>query len=196
MHMAVSSAGIQSHEAGFAINDIPDTSASNIDASSKPDAVCDGMTMCPQDSVCSTLLSFTSDFLLFDDIEIPLLSVGSTTTNLDGTESWAAEDNIGPLPDSRMSPAGHLRYLRSVATLGRQEKKLYFCRFKGCSRASRNGFSSRRTRDRHYAMHSSRIACEREGCSRLFTHVESMKNHVERVHQHQRPVQDHTRYII
>ncbi|KAL5335105.1 hypothetical protein BJX70DRAFT_332741 [Aspergillus crustosus] len=46
------------------------------------------------------------------------------------------------------------------------------------------GFSSKKDRDRHEAKHNPGIACEwaGEGCERVFSRVDNMKDHVRRIH--------------
>ncbi|KAL2808148.1 hypothetical protein BJX63DRAFT_50299 [Aspergillus granulosus] len=69
-----------------------------------------------------------------------------------------------------------------------RHRKHLFCRIEGCPQAnSQNpgaGFSSKKDRDRHEAKHNPGIACEwaGEGCTRVFSRVDNMKDHVRRIH--------------
>ncbi|KAL3457053.1 hypothetical protein BJX64DRAFT_27779 [Aspergillus heterothallicus] len=69
-----------------------------------------------------------------------------------------------------------------------RHRKHLFCRVEGCPQAnSANpgaGFSSKKDRDRHEAKHNPGIVCEwaGEGCTRVFSRVDNMKDHVRRIH--------------
>ncbi|EME80767.1 uncharacterized protein MYCFIDRAFT_24521, partial [Pseudocercospora fijiensis CIRAD86] len=59
----------------------------------------------------------------------------------------------------------------------------FHCRHKHCPRAAKEqGFSSKKDRERHEARHDPRIGCEWEGCARLFSRRDNMRDHVRRVH--------------
>ncbi|KAL4866839.1 hypothetical protein BDV12DRAFT_210292 [Aspergillus spectabilis] len=69
-----------------------------------------------------------------------------------------------------------------------RHRKHLFCRVEGCPQSSPEtpgaGFSSKKDRDRHEAKHNPGIACEwaGEGCERVFSRVDNMKDHVRRIH--------------
>lgn len=176
---------VHDHREPFIFENMLNPSSFGRDSFSEPGPDRGGTTMCPQDLICSCFLSSMSEFLPFHDIAI---LPGSTIFTLHGEEPWLNED-IVPSLDSRLSPVARLSYLRTVRAHLRQRKNLYFCGVKHCLRASRTGFSSRRLRDRHQAKHKSRIACEWEGCIRLFDDVENMNIHLEQIHRRQHPVQ-------
>jgi hypothetical protein len=64
-----------------------------------------------------------------------------------------------------------------------RHKKSLFCRFENCPQANEGGFSSKKDRDRHEASHNPQIQCEWEGCGRIFSRVDNMKDHVRRIHK-------------
>jgi hypothetical protein len=166
-------------------------------------ANCGGMRSHPNNSSCPCLVSFTSDFLLFDDPETATGACASPTTSLHSKEPWFTEE-VGPLPGSRSTQEGQSSHLRTIPTRPRERKKLYFCRYKDCSRASRDGFPSRSVRDRHQAIHDPKISCAWEGCTRLFSRVDSMKKHLRCMHQNRRtysapyppPAPHPTKYLL
>ena len=134
---------------------------------------------CPS---CPCLAFFTSDFQLFDD---PITSTGtcdSPSTTLQ-TKEAIFKGEMERLYQSRSDQKRQSSRLRTVPTSPRESKKLYFCQYKGCSRASRDGFLSRSVRDRHQAIHNPKIPCAWERCSRLFSRIDSMKRHLRRMHQ-------------
>ena len=59
----------------------------------------------------------------------------------------------------------------------------FFCRHTGCPKSTSGGFSSRKDRGRHEAKHNPSIQCGWEGCPRIFSRVDNMRDHVRRVHQ-------------
>ncbi|KAL4780191.1 hypothetical protein BJX76DRAFT_351197 [Aspergillus varians] len=69
-----------------------------------------------------------------------------------------------------------------------RHRKHLFCRHDGCPQANAQipgaGFSSKKDRDRHEAKHNPGIVCEwaGEGCTRVFSRVDNMKDHVRRIH--------------
>ncbi|KAL4916964.1 hypothetical protein BDW62DRAFT_90793 [Aspergillus aurantiobrunneus] len=69
-----------------------------------------------------------------------------------------------------------------------RHRKHLFCRHDGCPQANAQnpgaGFSSKKDRDRHEAKHNPGIVCEwaSEGCTRVFSRVDNMKDHVRRIH--------------
>ncbi|KAB8233593.1 putative C2H2 transcription factor [Aspergillus alliaceus] len=64
-----------------------------------------------------------------------------------------------------------------------RHRKHLFCRHGGCPQAVAGGFSSKKDRDRHEAKHNPLVACEWEGCRRMFSRVDNMKDHVRRIHR-------------
>ncbi|KAL4967937.1 putative C2H2 transcription factor [Aspergillus stella-maris] len=70
-----------------------------------------------------------------------------------------------------------------------RHRKHLFCRHDGCPQANPNvpgaGFSSKKDRDRHEAKHNPGIRCEwhSQGCGRVFSRVDNMKDHVRRIHK-------------
>lgn len=69
-----------------------------------------------------------------------------------------------------------------------RHRKHLFCRHDGCPQSNPQvpgaGFSSKKDRDRHEAKHNPGIMCEwaGEGCTRVFSRVDNMKDHVRRIH--------------
>ena len=75
-----------------------------------------------------------------------------------------------------------------------RHSKHLFCRVDGCPQAESKdgssgsvGFSSKKDRARHEAKHNPGISCEwrdlhGEGCGRVFSRVDNMKDHVRRIH--------------
>ncbi|KAJ6135931.1 hypothetical protein N7512_001091 [Penicillium capsulatum] len=59
----------------------------------------------------------------------------------------------------------------------------FFCRHPGCPKSTSGGFSSRKDRGRHEAKHNPSIQCGWEGCPRIFSRMDNMRDHVRRVHQ-------------
>ncbi|KAE8350211.1 hypothetical protein BDV28DRAFT_139561 [Aspergillus coremiiformis] len=68
-----------------------------------------------------------------------------------------------------------------------RHRKHLFCRHKGCPQAVQGGFSSKKDRDRHEAKHNPLVPCEWEGCQRMFSRVDNMKDHVRRIHKRREP---------
>ena len=141
-----------------------------------------GMERYPDNLSCPCLALFASDFLLFDD---PVTSTGacaSPPTTLHSKKPLFNEE-MELLSESRSDQKRKSSRRCSVSTNPQERKKLYFCRNKGCSRASRGGFNSRSVRDRHQATHDPKIPCAWEGCTRLFSRTDSMKKHFRSMHQ-------------
>lgn len=63
----------------------------------------------------------------------------------------------------------------------RRHTKSLFCRHASCRDSK--GFSSKKDRDRHEASHRPEIACDWEGCDKIFSRVDNMKDHLRRIHQ-------------
>ncbi|KAL4979460.1 hypothetical protein BDW66DRAFT_103043 [Aspergillus desertorum] len=70
-----------------------------------------------------------------------------------------------------------------------RHRKHLFCRHDGCPQSNSQvpgaGFSSKKDRDRHEAKHNPGIVCDwaGEGCTRVFSRVDNMKDHVRRIHK-------------
>ncbi|KAB8070282.1 hypothetical protein BDV29DRAFT_194202 [Aspergillus leporis] len=64
-----------------------------------------------------------------------------------------------------------------------RHRKHLFCRHNGCPQAVQGGFSSKKDRDRHEAKHNPLVGCDWEGCQRMFSRVDNMKDHVRRIHK-------------
>ncbi|KAJ6144169.1 hypothetical protein N7470_008064 [Penicillium chermesinum] len=64
-----------------------------------------------------------------------------------------------------------------------RHRKHLFCRHEGCPQSQQGGFSSKKDRARHEAKHNPGIICEWDGCGRVFSRVDNMKDHVRRIHR-------------
>lgn len=64
-----------------------------------------------------------------------------------------------------------------------RHRKYLFCRQSGCPQSRRGGFSSKKDRDRHESKHNPGVVCDWEGCARVFSRVDNMKDHVRRIHR-------------
>lgn len=64
-----------------------------------------------------------------------------------------------------------------------RHRKYLFCRHEGCPQATQGGFSNKKDRARHEAKHNPGIRCEWDGCGRVFSRVDNMKDHVRRIHK-------------
>ena len=64
----------------------------------------------------------------------------------------------------------------------RRHTKSLFCRHEDCPQSTEGGFSSKKDRDRHEAKHRPGVPCQWEGCERVFSRVDNMKDHVRRIH--------------
>lgn len=64
-----------------------------------------------------------------------------------------------------------------------RHRKHLFCRHKGCPQSRQGGFSSKKDRARHEAKHNPGIVCEWDGCGRVFSRVDNMKDHMRRIHR-------------
>ncbi|KAE8377390.1 hypothetical protein BDV26DRAFT_304956 [Aspergillus bertholletiae] len=77
----------------------------------------------------------------------------------------------------------------------RQHVKRFFCRYKNCLQSEpdspsfkKRGFTTRKDRDRHEARHKPEIRCQwrneqGEQCTRLFSRMDNMRDHVRRIHR-------------
>lgn len=64
-----------------------------------------------------------------------------------------------------------------------RHRKYLFCRHENCPQSSHNGFSSKKDRARHEAKHNPGVLCEWDGCGKVFSRVDNMKDHVRRIHR-------------
>ncbi|KAJ5325388.1 uncharacterized protein N7506_008490 [Penicillium brevicompactum] len=64
-----------------------------------------------------------------------------------------------------------------------RHRKYLFCRYEKCAQSTQNGFSSKKDRARHEAKHNPGVICEWDGCGKVFSRVDNMKDHVRRIHQ-------------
>ncbi|KAL1306015.1 hypothetical protein AAFC00_004145 [Neodothiora populina] len=65
----------------------------------------------------------------------------------------------------------------------RRHTKSLFCRNPECKQSREGGFSSEKDRARHEAKHDPKIRCEWKNCSRVFSRVDNMRDHVKRIHR-------------
>lgn len=63
-----------------------------------------------------------------------------------------------------------------------RHQKTIYCRHVDCPQSTEGGFSSNKDRDRHESKHNPGVPCEREGCDKIFSRVDNMKDHVKRRH--------------
>ncbi|KAE9962873.1 hypothetical protein BLS_009926 [Venturia inaequalis] len=64
----------------------------------------------------------------------------------------------------------------------KRHTKTFFCRYPSCSQSTDGGFSSKKDLARHEAKHNPGVVCEWEGCDRIFSRVDNMRDHVKRIH--------------
>lgn len=64
----------------------------------------------------------------------------------------------------------------------KRHRKHLFCRHIGCPKSLSGGFSSQKDLARHEAKHNPSIVCQWEGCARLFSRRDNMRDHIRRVH--------------
>ena len=57
------------------------------------------------------------------------------------------------------------------------------CRHDDCPQSIEGSFSSKKDRDRHEAKHKPGVLCQSEGCEKIFSSVDNMKDHVRRIHR-------------
>lgn len=127
-----------------------------------------------------------------DDIEGPSWATFSDMSRSSSPNNPADLQNFGfPLPDGRRwscaypgctSQATFVRGCDLRKHFRRHTKSL-FCRHEDCPQATEAGFSSKKDRDRHEAKHKPGVPCEWEGCDRIFSRVDNMKDHVRRIHR-------------
>lgn len=65
----------------------------------------------------------------------------------------------------------------------KRHTKSLLCRHEDCPQSIEGGFSSKKDRVRHEAKHKPGVSCEWEGCDRVFSRVDNMKDHVRRIHR-------------
>ena len=61
-----------------------------------------------------------------------------------------------------------------------RHSKNYFCRHEGCPQTQEGGFSSKKDRARHESKHNPGVVCDWDGCERMFSRVDNMRNHMAR----------------
>ena len=61
-----------------------------------------------------------------------------------------------------------------------RHNKQFFCRHEGCPQSREGGFSSKKDRARHESKHNPGVQCEWDGCERIFSRVDNMRNHMQR----------------
>ena len=61
-----------------------------------------------------------------------------------------------------------------------RHSKQFFCRHDNCPQSVQGGFSSKKDRARHEAKHNPGVECEWDGCDRIFSRVDNMRNHMQR----------------
>ncbi|KAE8166505.1 hypothetical protein BDV40DRAFT_285549 [Aspergillus tamarii] len=84
---------------------------------------------------------------------------------------------------------------RDIRRPYRQHVKTFFCHYENCPQSapdpqssSKRGFATRKDRDRHEAKHKPEIRCQwrnqhGEQCTRLFSRMDNMRDHVRRIHR-------------
>ena len=96
--------------------------------------------------------------------------------------SLSAIDNYGyKKPDGSWSCAwpdcksrAHLVRACDLRKHYRRHLKLFLCRYHGCPKSIKNGFSAPKDRARHEAKHNPSIPCEWKNCDRVFSRVDNM----------------------
>ena len=61
-----------------------------------------------------------------------------------------------------------------------RHSKNFFCRYEACAQSHEAGFSSKKDRLRHESKHNPGVQCEWDGCERVFSRVDNMRNHMAR----------------
>ncbi|KAH7085916.1 hypothetical protein BKA63DRAFT_28860 [Paraphoma chrysanthemicola] len=64
----------------------------------------------------------------------------------------------------------------------KRHTKSFFCRHSDCPQSTGGGFSSKKDLARHEAKHNPGVLCDWEGCDRVFSRVDNMRDHVKRIH--------------
>ncbi|KAF1839799.1 C2H2 type zinc finger domain-containing protein [Decorospora gaudefroyi] len=64
----------------------------------------------------------------------------------------------------------------------KRHTKSFFCRHADCPQSSGGGFSSKKDLARHEAKHNPGVLCDWDGCDRVFSRVDNMRDHVKRIH--------------
>jgi hypothetical protein len=60
--------------------------------------------------------------------------------------------------------------------------KYLTCRYPECDQSGKGSFATRRDRDRHEKKHKPGVRCTWEGCEKVFSRTDNMKDHVKRRH--------------
>ncbi|KAL6709429.1 hypothetical protein ACN47E_001364 [Coniothyrium glycines] len=94
-----------------------------------------------------------------------------------------------PNKNGTWSCAYHGCTSRAVFTRGcdlrkhhKRHTKSFFCRHADCPQSTGGGFSSKKDLARHEAKHNPGVLCDWEGCDRVFSRVDNMRDHVKRIH--------------
>ncbi|XP_014561670.1 hypothetical protein COCVIDRAFT_22312 [Bipolaris victoriae FI3] len=64
----------------------------------------------------------------------------------------------------------------------KRHTKSFFCRHGDCPQSQGGGFSSKKDLARHEAKHNPGVLCDWDGCDRVFSRVDNMRDHVKRIH--------------
>lgn len=64
----------------------------------------------------------------------------------------------------------------------KRHTKSFFCRHAECPQSTGGGFSSKKDLARHEAKHNPGVLCDWDGCDRVFSRVDNMRDHVKRIH--------------
>ncbi|USP73339.1 hypothetical protein yc1106_00613 [Curvularia clavata] len=64
----------------------------------------------------------------------------------------------------------------------KRHTKSFFCRHTDCPQSQGGGFSSKKDLARHEAKHNPGVLCDWDGCDRVFSRVDNMRDHVKRIH--------------
>ncbi|OOF97341.1 hypothetical protein ASPCADRAFT_395576 [Aspergillus carbonarius ITEM 5010] len=144
---------------------------------------------------CASLSSTTTDLdfdldldldLDLDDINLQSLSdTSSARTQTRDLTNYGIQSADGTWRCAYPGCSSHAVFRRGcdLRKHYNRHRKHLFCRYEGCPQAMRGGFSSKKDRDRHEAKHNPEIPCEWDGCLRVFSRVDNMKDHVRRIHK-------------
>ncbi|KAF1920277.1 hypothetical protein BDU57DRAFT_439532 [Ampelomyces quisqualis] len=64
----------------------------------------------------------------------------------------------------------------------KRHTKSFFCGHLDCPQSTGGGFSSKKDLARHEAKHNPGVLCDWDGCDRVFSRVDNMRDHVKRIH--------------
>ncbi|PYH90073.1 hypothetical protein BO71DRAFT_463634 [Aspergillus ellipticus CBS 707.79] len=134
----------------------------------------------------TTDLDFDLDLDLdLDDLALQSLSDTSVRTQTRDLSNFGTQNPDGTWRCAYPGCSSHAVFRRGcdLRKHFNRHRKHLFCRYEGCPQAVRGGFSSKKDRDRHEAKHNPQIPCEWDGCRRVFSRVDNMKDHVRRIHK-------------